>query len=306
MMIATRIIIGCLLRVNCARQVRGAAIVLLAACWPLPVLAGESIAKTTVGMEGVCRLRYDGPAIEAKAVGDKSPLVLRISPATADSERGEYELHYIANRPGTYDLRDWLVRSDGLPLPDIAPLSVQVVSLLPADDDGTLANSPSPALPWFWPYRWLLVTGIALWASPLVWHLARKLRRQLPVAADEPVRATLADQLRPLIAAAVAGRLESEDLARLESLLHRHWRRRLGLEGCTADESLQQLRSHPEAGRLLGQLDQWLYKPPSRQRVDIAAILLPYRDQAALDEQDDELAAARSNSRLRNTLPQDS
>jgi hypothetical protein len=132
----------------------------------------------------------------------------------------------------------------------------------------------------------------------------------------EPAPATLAVQLRPLIAAAVAGRLDSEELARLESLLHRHWRRRLGLESCTADESLQHLRKHPEAGQLLGQLDQWLYKPPARERVDIAAILLPYQDQAALDGpalehltldgSDDELAAIGARSRFQATLPGDS
>jgi len=35
---------------------------------------------------------------------------------------------------------------------------------------------------------------------------------------------------------------------------------------------------------LLGKLDEWLHQPPRRQTVDVAEILRPYRDQAALNE----------------------
>ena len=274
-------------------QTLAAAIVLLVGCLSGWAVGSEPLAATTVGMEGTCFLPYDGPAIEAKEVDDSAPLVVRISPVTSDDQAAGYELHYIATRPGTYDLRDWLVRIDGRPLADIAPLRVKVVSVLPADDDGTLASSRGPALPWFWPYRWLLVAGVAIWLGPIVWGAVRMFRRRpLQPAASQSVPLALADQLRPLIAAALAGRLDSEDLARLELLLHRHWRRRLALEGCSADECLQKMRKHPDAGRLLSQLEEWLYKPPARQPADVAAILLPYQDQAALDWSDDYLVAA--------------
>jgi hypothetical protein len=103
----------------------------------------------------------------------------------------------------------------------------------------------------------------------------RRTKGALADAAARPV--TLAERLRPLVEAAVAGRLEAQRLAELERLLIGYWTRRLGLEQMAPVEALGVLRAHEEAGPLLERLEAWLHRPGGGGSVDIPALLEPYR-----------------------------
>jgi hypothetical protein len=80
-----------------------------------------------------------------------------------------------------------------------------------------------------------------------------------------------------LVEGALAGQLSQPQLARLERTLLAFWRRRLGLEKADPAEAITTLRAHPEAGPLLEQLEVWLHRPGSRDRVDPARLLAPYQ-----------------------------
>ena len=128
--------------------------------------------------------------------------------------------------------------------------------------------------------------GIVLARMPLAWLLIRRWTRpRPPPQVAESGRPTLGDQLRPLVEAAVVGRLTSAEKARLERLLIAHWRRQLDLNGCPATEALRQMRGHSQAGELLRELDKWLHRPPGTAQVDVAGILEPYRAAAPIDEE---------------------
>ena len=44
------------------------------------------------------------------------------------------------------------------------------------------------------------------------------------------------------------------------------------------DEVMARLRQHPEAGVLLGALEDWLHRPPGRVKVEVERVLAPYRN----------------------------
>ena len=260
---------------------------------------GETLApvvETTIGIEGQYSVRYRGPALEVVPFEENAPIALRIASVVRDTSTGDgqsmiYELLYIGERAGGHDLCDYLVRVDGQPITGLAPLTVEVIELLPADYDGALETIDGVGLPWLWPYRWLLVFAAIVWLAPLAWLIRRKLKRraasgELPVA--QPV--TLADQLRPLVEAAVSGRLDSAGKARLERLLIGYWRKRLDLNGLATREALACLRGDAIAGELLRQLEAWLHQRPGAVTIDTAAILAPYRNAEALRLDEDEAA----------------
>ncbi len=120
--------------------------------------------------------------------------------------------------------------------------------------------------------------GLAWFAGFVAIMLAGRRKRALAeAAAARP--STLADRLRPLVDAAMAGTLGEGQKAELERLLIGYWRRRLGLERAEPARVMAVLRQHEEAGPLLGRLEDWLHRPPGEAAgpVNVAALLEPYR-----------------------------
>ena len=90
---------------------------------------------------------------------------------------------------------------------------------------------------------------------------------------------TLADRLRPLVDAALAGTLSEGQHAELERLLIGYWRKRLKLEHMSPAEAIRVMRQHEEAGALLRNLEEWLHKPGAKaEAAEIAALLRPYQE----------------------------
>ena len=138
-----------------------------------------------------------------------------------------------------------------------------------------LTLAPSPFLGG---YRLLLVLGGAAWVVGLAAILlaGRWKRTDADASAARPV--TLADRLRPLVDAAVAGKLTRGQHAELERLLIGYWRRRLELEQAAPADFIGVLRNHAEAGPLLRRLEDWLHRPGGAiEPVDVAALLKPYQ-----------------------------
>src|SRR5262249_13712809 len=108
-------------------------------------------------------------------------------------------------------------------------------------------------------------------------------RRARAASAGLALRArTTAEELAPLVEAALAGALEPEGRHRLELVLIAHWRARLGLGETDPAALLPIFRATGEAGPLFAGLEEWLHRPGA-SGVDLAALLAPYRVHAALE-----------------------
>ena len=233
----------------------------------------------TVGMEGRVQLLIPGTLLEARPVEPKARLLLRIADARPHGTLFDYDLRYIGFVPGEYDLRDYLIRKDGSATNDLPNIPVLVAGVLPAQHRGELVAQDVRPLPFLGGYKVALFTVTIVWALVFVLWWANRRKPKLvetPPASARPL--TLADKLRPLVAQAVDGNLSRDDQAQLELLLLGHWRNRLGLRDASMVEAVQQLRQHPEGGVLLRELENWLHRPRGVAKVDVNALLAPYRD----------------------------
>lgn len=253
--------------------------------------------RTTIGIEGRAVFRHPASEpVQAVPVDDKAPVVVRIADQTRDGEFVLYDLRFIAQYAGEFDLRDCLRRPDGAPLTNAEPLPVSIGKLLPDDHLGALFEIGGGRLPRLGGYQVALLVIGALWlAVPLV-VLARRLMRRRPArpAPEAPPR-TLADQLRPLVEMAERGEMSVADRARLEMLLLAYWRERLGLDsGIDQAAAVRALREHAEAGELLATLDRWLHMPhrSDGRIVEVSAVLKRYRDARPVDLSARAVAAA--------------
>lgn len=238
--------------------------------------------ESTIGIEGQVILRHPrSEPVQAVPVDDKAPVVVRIAGSTRDGEFVLYDLRFIAQYAGEFDLRECLRRPDGAPLTDAAPLPILVGKLLPDDHQGELFEFAGLSLPRLGGYKITLIVIGALWLLVPAWFIGRRVLRRRPPPPPQPEPpASLADQLRPLVEAAIRGTLSTPERARLELMLLAFWRDRLGLDAETMDqaEAIGKLREHHEAGELLSLLERWLHRPPKGDEVvDVASVLERYR-----------------------------
>ena len=154
-----------------------------------------------------------------------------------------------------------------------------MAGLLPGNYNGWLETQDVRVPSLFGGYRGISMIIAVLWALAF-FAIVRFFRKHKTVTVEVPTQRplTFAERLRPLIERAAAGQLTAGEKAMLERMLITHWQRRLDLTDKNGDEVMARLRQHPEAGMLLGTLENWLHRPPGRVKVDLEMVLAPYRN----------------------------
>jgi hypothetical protein len=249
---------------------------------------------TTIGMEGSYFLLRRGGRLFSKPlprsgeVENVPPFLVWIVERVPDGEAERYELRFVGNEAGDYDLGAYLEDAEGKRAQGLEPMPVRVTALLPERHDGSLRSSEPVSLPVLGGYQTLLwILGIA-WAVPVLWWLVRALIRRRPRrAAEGKAEPTLADQLRPLVERAIAHQLDAAGQALLERMLLAHWRDRLSLRGLPHLEALRRMKTDVDAGALLSGLERWLHQPPGASDAPkVEELLAPYRAVRAVDERE--------------------
>ena len=248
-----------------------AIILLLTACPP------AEAGSPTVGMEGKLEIVIPGSLLEAKAVDEKAPLIVRVASTTPEANGTRYDIRYIGLEPGSYDLKTYLFRLDRSETPPIPSIPVTIGGVLPDSHQGQLVAEGGSPLRLFGKYKWLLIAVGVVWLALLYPLIFAKRKRAIATVEAAPPPPTLADRLRPLVQQAADGTLSADGKGQLERLLLGHWRERLQLADLGMVDALTRLRQHREAGALLRALEDWLHRPPGTATVDVATVLEPYR-----------------------------
>ncbi|MEM9065199.1 MAG: hypothetical protein AAGB51_06870 [Planctomycetota bacterium] len=233
-----------------------------------------------------------------------APILVRVRPVEEPSESvGSYRVLVFAAIAGLHDLSEMLETADGLPATAIlGPIPIRVFSDLPDDAGASLFPGEQYRVSltaWYMPLAWMFAFG---WLSvPAVVILRRRLRAAPNPEEEASVPApTLADQLRPLVAAAATGTITVREQARLEMLLYRLWRERLGLADAPLPEAIARLRVHSDAGELLRAVERWLHRPTvphaNATADQVARLLAQYADRPALHEDRELIGPARGTT----------
>jgi len=235
-------------------------------------------APPTVGMEGRVEVILPEAGLTPKSPDRRAPLLLRIAYSRPHGTLTFYDLRYVGRVPGRFDLRDYLVTTNGHPATNLPALGVSVSGVLPAQHNGWLEEQALQVPSFYGGYRTLLwVVGI-LWVAAL-FAILRSGRKRVTAGPVAPVArpASFAERIRPLVERAAAGTLTGDEKASLERLLITHWQQRLNLRDAGGGELIARLRQHSEAGALLRALEDWLHRPAGAASVNVESVLAPYR-----------------------------
>lgn len=233
----------------------------------------------TVGMEGQLEVILPEAGLTPRVPDRRAPLLLRIAYTRPHGTLTLYDLRFIGRVPGQFDLRDYLVTTNGIPATNVAALAVSISGVLPNPHNGWLEEEALRAPSLFGGYRAIAATVIVLWIAAF-FVILRAGRKPKPVTVSAPVQRppTFAERIRPLVERAATGRISADEKATLERMLITHWQRRLGLREANGAELIARLREHGEAGALLCALEDWLHRPPGNVTVQVESVLAPYRD----------------------------
>ncbi len=244
--------------------------------------------KVERGITGTRHFNYSGKPLKAKPQRDSdAAIVLRLSESSNDFK--SYEAKFLGNREGNYDLRELVEHADGTEVVDLPPFLVEIVSMLPKDQRSDLFEAARFDPKVWGGYRLSICLLGLIWICIPVIVFVNKLMQPKPIVVPpfvEP-KPTFADQLKPLVEAAAAGTLSVREKGRLELLLLHYWRERLALHGVDMATAIGQLRSHPEAGRLVTTVERWLHKSETSAGNEdcspdaIMKLLGPYRGELA-------------------------
>lgn len=232
----------------------------------------------TVGMFGrLDEIVLPGSELVAKPLEEsRTPLVVRIVNTFAHGTAFRYTIVYYGLEPGTYDLRDYLLRKDGSSTEDLPPIPVEVHPAFPEEELRRVGDIELSDLPEVGGYKTALVILGVAWCVGLMALIFVGRKSKSAKGAGEQKPLTLADRLRPLVEQASRGESSKDEQAQLERLLLGFWRKRLKLEDLSAVDGMAALKRHEEAGTLLRALERWLHRPGGDPDVDLAALLNPY------------------------------
>lgn len=239
--------------------------------------ADESLTSTVGFPKLIFQYKIAGPKVVAKPIADRvQPIIVRIVDTYPHGSDFRYDIEYKGLEPGAFDISKYLKRDDGSTQP-IPPIDVEVFPVLEKNEvrPYNLPQVRSRFKSYYLPL--LLVLGTVWFAGLLLILFYGRGKNRKPSL--EQKQLTVADRMRPLVDAAIAGELTTQQQAELERVLSGFWSRKLRLNHLSADELRQKLRNHKEASLMLNQIDAWLHRPANdpANSVDVNELLKPYQ-----------------------------
>jgi len=202
-------------------------------------------------------------------------IIIRIDGVYPHGDGFRYNMTWSGEKPGEYDLTQWLRRRDGTSTADLPALPVNVTSVL-APERFTPNELRSPSSGWVGGYRVLLGLLVFFWLAGLAAFIWFRPQTSVNGSSGSSGRSRL-EQIRVQLEAVISrGELSTADKASLETLIVGFWREQRKLAELEPVALQQTLLSDPESGPLLRQLERWLYDRPQRgDAAELADLLLP-------------------------------
>jgi hypothetical protein len=259
------------------RWIAAACLLALVAVYLLWKKAAPESIKVPLGVEQAAIVTYSGPPITVAPYKWGVAVNLRIARVTEQSGARVYDVRYIVNREGTFDLKDYLTAEDGSKLEGLPSFKFTGDPKLSKNLDTRIQETEEIIVDVGGHYYATLASLAVLWIVWLLLLIFWGRPKKLPPPAAAATGPTFAEMLRSFLAQLEAGTLDAEAKAKMEMLLLRRWREELALGDVSMYAAFETISRNDRTGKSLRQLQDWLHRPASTvRREDIAAVLKPY------------------------------
>jgi len=237
----------------------------------------ETGVRVPLGVEQAAIVTYSGPVLAVAPYKWGVAVNVRIADITALPDRRIYDLRYIVNRAGTFDLKDYLMAENGSALTGLPTFQFTGDPKLSKNLDARIQETEEIRIDVGGRYYETLAALAVLWIIWLLLIIFYKRPRPPAAAATAPSGPTLAEMMQTFLAQLEAGTLDSGAKAKMEMTLLQCWKRELALADEPMTDVLDKLSHHDKTREPLRLLQHWLHHPASSVRsTDIAALLKPH------------------------------
>jgi hypothetical protein len=239
-----------------------------------------------LGVEQAAIVTYSGTRLSVAPYKWGVAVNVRIAEVTELPDRRIYDVRYIVNRAGSFDLKDFLVAADGSELTGLPAFRIIGDSKLSKDLDTRIEETEELRIDVGGRYYEIMAVLFVLWIVWLLLLIFFKRPRPVIEVDTTPAGLTLPEILRNFLAKLEAGALTANDKARMEMLLLSCWRDELALDPMPMSASLNAIRRDDKTAASLRKLQHWLHHPASTvPREEIAALVAPYAADASPKEE---------------------
>lgn len=233
--------------------------------------------KVPLGVEQAAIVTYSGSEITVAPYKWGVAVNVRIAKVIEKPDRRIYDIRYIVNRAGTFDLKDYLTSEDGSELATLPTFKFTGDAQLSKDLDTRIQETEEVQVEVGGRYYEILAVLTLLWIGWLFLLIFYKRSRGDFEAVDVESEPSLAEQMRGYLERIEAGTLDTLNRAKMEMALIQSWRIELSLTDQRMGESLEKISRDSETSEALRQLQHWLHHPASSVTdAEIAAVIRPY------------------------------
>ncbi len=229
-----------------------------------------------LGVEQAAIITYGGPELAVKPFRWGVAVNVRIAQVTGAPGGRVYDVRYLVNREGDYDLRDYLTSESGAVLDGLPVFKFHGDPKMSKELEARIKETEQVGVQVGGRYYTkLLVLGFVWLAClyPLVFWGRPK--RAAPAPVVPPL--TEAEELHGLLARLRAGTLDAAGQARMEMILLRCWRAGLLDGSAPMSEVLAAVARDGRTAADLARLQAWLYRRESTVTIEeIAALVAPH------------------------------
>jgi len=230
-----------------------------------------------LGVEQAAIVTYSGPPVAVTPYKWGVAVNVRIAKVIEQPGARIYDVRYIVNRAGTFDLKDYLTGEDGSRLDGLPSFKFHGDPKLSKNLDTRIQETEEVSVE-VGGYYYATLAGLAVfWIVWLLLIIFYGRPKAPPPAAVAPPEPTLAEMLRAFLAQLDAGTLDAAAKAKMEMVLLRRWREELALANLPMSAALDAIGRSEKTGDSLRQVQDWLHRPGSKIRAEeIASAITPY------------------------------
>lgn len=233
--------------------------------------------RVPLGVEQAAIVTYSGPLLAVTPYKWGVAVNVRIAEVTEKANRRVYDLRYIVNRAGTFDLKDYLVANDGSTLAGLPTFKFEGDPKLSKNLDTRIQETEEIRVDvGGLYYEWMALFAL-LWIGWLLLLIFWK-RPKPPVALDPgPPVPTMAEMMKSFLTQLEAGTLNADAKAKMEMVMLQCWRNELALGDESMDASLEKIAKDGKTSEALKKLQHWLHhRASSVPSAEIASVIKPY------------------------------
>ena len=236
----------------------------------------DKLLNVPLGVEQAAIITYGGPELAVKPFKWGVAVNVRIAQVTGAPGGRVYDVRYLVNREGDYDLRDYLTSASGVVPEGLPVFKFHGDPKMSKELEARIKETEQVGVQVGGRYYTKLTVLGCVWLAclyPLIFWGRPKRLALAPVVAP----LTEAEELHGLLAKLRAGALDATGQARMEMILLRCWRAGLLRPDAPMSEVLAAVAKDGRTAEDLRRLQAWLYRRDAKVTAEeIAALVAPH------------------------------